>query len=86
MTNREKYDAAFVSTFRLEAQKLSGLTYQSIPQWDSIGHMALMAALEETFSIELDVDDIIDFSSYQSGTEILRKYNVEIVLKIEVGA
>lgn len=78
MTNREKYDAAFIDTFRLEAQKLSELTYQGIPQWDSIGHMALMAALEETFGIELDVDDIIDFSSYQSGAGILKKYNVEV--------
>ena len=40
--------------------------------------MALMAVLEEAFAIELDIDDIIDFSSYSLGPEILSKYGIEI--------
>ena len=55
-----------------------GLEYQGIPEWDSVGHMGLVAALEDAFDIMMDTDDIIDFSSYNKGIEILStKYNVE---------
>ena len=42
----------------------------------SVGHMTLMAALEEAFDIVLDIDDIIEFGSYTLGLEILKKYDV----------
>lgn len=78
MTNNEKYIDAFTKTFLIEESKLSNLKYQSISTWDSVGHMGLIAALEEAFHVELDIDDIIDFSSYETGKEILKKYNVDI--------
>jgi hypothetical protein len=40
--------------------------------------MGLMAQLEETFGIMLDTEDVIDFSSFEKGKSILRKYNVEL--------
>jgi acyl carrier protein len=40
--------------------------------------MSLISALEEAFDIMMDTDDIIDFSSYEKGKEILKKYDVEI--------
>jgi acyl carrier protein len=52
--------------------------YQGIPEWDSISHMELMTILEKTFSIEMDIDDIIDFSSFEAGKSILAKYGVQI--------
>ena len=78
MGNLEKYQQAFKETFMVEEEKFSDLKYQDIPEWDSVGHMALMAALEENFQIELDIDDIIDFSSFEYGKEILRKYEVDV--------
>ena len=54
------------------------LVYESVSEWDSVGHMGMIAELEETFDIMLETDDIIDFSSYKKGMEILAKYNVEI--------
>ena len=77
MTNHEKYMNAFVSSFGVEAGTAETLEYHSIPQWDSVGHMTLMADLEEAFDIMLDTDDIIDFSSFAKGKEILAKYDVE---------
>lgn len=77
MTNLEKYNNTFIETFQIEANKLEGLEYQSITEWDSVGHMSLIAALEEAFDIMMDTDDIIDFSSYGKGKEILVKYDVE---------
>ena len=79
MSNQEKYDQAFGDSFSLDdSQKLTSLEYNQIPEWDSIGHMELMAALEDAFDVTLDTDDIIEFSSYQKGVAILAKYDVII--------
>jgi acyl carrier protein len=79
MTNKEKYDQVFIESFSVTAEQLNeGLVYQSVQQWDSIGHMGMVAALEEAFDIMLETDDIIDFGSYTKGIEILSKYEVVI--------
>lgn len=78
MTNLEKYKNAFCEAFQIEDSKLTGLSYQAIPTWDSVGHMALIAALEQEFDIMMETDDIIDLSSFEKGMEILSK-NYEIV-------
>lgn len=78
MTNKEKYDLAFTTTFEIDAEQLnSSLEYQSITAWDSVGHMALMAELEDQFDIMLEMDDIVDFGSYETGLKTLAKYGVE---------
>ena len=79
MSNLEKYNEAFVATFGITEEQLNGLKYQDIQAWDSVGHMALIAALEDAFDIMMDTDDIIDLSSYEKGKEILSKaeYGVE---------
>ena len=70
------YNNAFTESFGISEDKLSGLKYQDILEWDSVGHMALMSSIEEAFDIEMEIDDIIDFSSYQKGKEILVKYKI----------
>lgn len=75
--NKDKYDKVFRESLKLEQKQLNAdLVYNSVPAWDSVGHMAMMAALEGEFGIMMDPDDIIDFSSYQKGFEILAKYDV----------
>lgn len=71
MTNIEKYTNAFVETLGVKESEVEGLEYQAITEWDSVGHMSLIAAIEEVFDIMMDTDDIIDFSSYEKGKEIL---------------
>lgn len=71
MTNLEKYNQAFVEALEISEDLLPGLEYQGIEQWDSVGHMGLVATLEDAFDIMMDTDDIIDFSSYEKGKEIL---------------
>lgn len=79
MSNLEKYVAAFVEGLGVEARVVnSTLEYQSIDAWDSVGHMGLIAELEDTFDIEMETDDIVDFSSFDAGKDILKKYGVEI--------
>jgi acyl carrier protein len=78
MNNFQKYVATFTSTLLVEESALANLKYQDIAAWDSVGHMSLMAALEEAFEIEMDIDDIIEFSSFEVGRTILEKYNVSM--------
>ena len=79
MENKEKYEQVFIKSFALTKEDLNEkLIYESVPSWDSIGHMGMIAELEDVFSIELDTDDIIDFSSFEKGKEILQKYNVTV--------
>lgn len=73
MTNQEKYTNAFVEALEISREQAEGLEYQAIPEWDSVGHMSLIAAVEEAFDIMMDTDDIIDFSSFEKGKEILGK-------------
>jgi acyl carrier protein len=74
----DKYDKVFVKSFKIKKDKLKKLKYNSIPQWDSVGHMSMIGSLEETFNITLEMDDIIDFSSYEFGKKILKKYKIKI--------
>lgn len=77
MTNLEKYNKAFCDSFEITEDKLAGLKYQQIELWDSVGHMTLVANLEDAFDIMMETDDIIDLSSYEKGMEILsQKYNI----------
>jgi|TARA_B110000259_G_C13814920_1_gene322275 acyl carrier protein len=78
MDNLEKYKNVFIETFQIKESQLEGLKYQDVDEWDSVGHMGLMTDLEEAFDIEMDIDDIIDFSNFEKGMEILGKYNIVI--------
>ena len=79
MSNIEKYNNAFMETFEIAESILPDLKYQDIAAWDSVGHMSLIAALEEAFDIMMDTDDIIELSSYEKGKEILAKDDYGVV-------
>ena len=79
MSNLKKYEKVFIDCFSVDKEKLKkDLEYNSIPKWDSVGHMSMIAALEETFDITFEMDDVIDFSSYKTGKKILKKYKINI--------
>ena len=79
MTNIEKYNKSFIEVFEISEETLAGLKYQDIATWDSVGHMNLIAAIEDSFDVMFDTDDIIDFNSYEKGMEILSKPEYGIV-------
>jgi len=67
----------FVQTLAIKREQVTlNLTYQSIPEWDSVGHMALVGEIENTFNVTLDTDDIIGMSDVAKAVEILRKHGV----------
>lgn len=78
MSNREKYNKAFMDALDVQESLLTGLQYQDVPAWDSVGHMGLISELEDTFDIQFETDDIVDFNSYEKGIELLKKYDVVV--------
>ena len=80
MNNSEIYKAVFVESLQVPSENFNeNIEYNEVPEWDSIGHMSLVSNIEEKFNIEMDIDDIIEFSDYKKGKEILKKYEVEIL-------
>ena len=63
----DKYNKVFIKSFKVKKENLKKLKYESIQQWDSVGHMSMIGMLEDAFNITLEMDDIIDFSSYEYG-------------------
>ena len=77
MSNKQKFKDIFIKSLAMDDKKFGeNIKYNEIPEWDSIGHMTLMSGLEEGFGITMDTDDIVDFSSFKKGIEILKKYKV----------
>lgn len=77
MSNFEKFQEAFADALNIPKEEITDeLAYQSIPEWDSITHMILISQLEDTFSVSIDTDDVIDLSSVGKAKEILAKYNI----------
>ena len=77
MKNKDKYIDIFIESLSIDKKKFNEkLKYNDIPEWDSINHMTLTSGLEEGFNISMDSDDIIDFSSFKKGMQILKKYKI----------
>jgi len=79
MANIETYNQIFFDVLGVKEDELSNLTYQGTELWDSVGHMALIAAIEDAFDIMMETDDIINFSSYKKGIDILKdNYGIKL--------
>lgn len=79
MSNGEIYKKVFVECFSVAEDALNeNFTYQCVATWDSVGHMGMIAALEDAFGIMMETEDIIEFSSFTIGIEKLKKYGVDI--------
>ena len=78
MSNINKLIETFRDGLNLAAAvDVPKLNYRDVKEWDSVGHMALVGALEEAFDVMLDTDDVIDMSSFDKAIEILGKYDVD---------
>jgi len=77
--NEDKLKSAFIKTIGvLPGCDFNSLEYSKTEGWDSIAHMALIAAIEEEFDIMLETDDVIAMNSYPLAKEILKKYEVAL--------
>lgn len=77
--SQEKYKKIFMDVFSLkEDQFQNNIEYNAISEWDSIGHMTMIAEMENVFGIMMETDDVMDFNSYAKGIEILKKYGITV--------
>jgi acyl carrier protein len=56
---------------------VENLKYRDIEEWDSVGHMALIAAIEDEFGVEFETDQVIDMSSFKVALDMLRGFGVD---------
>lgn len=79
MTNKEKYNNIFVEVFGIEPENLdNNFSKETVAQWDSVHQLNLVNLVEDTFDIMLDPEQIIEFTSYPKGLEIIKSQGVEI--------
>lgn len=64
--------AVFVEALDLGADvDVENLKYRDLEAWDSVGHMALIAAIEDEFDVEFDTDQVIDMSSFKVAVDMV---------------
>ena len=77
MSTLERYKKVFIEALSISPDTFTEeIKYNDVAEWDSIGHMTLISGLEEGFEITIETDDIVDFSSFNKGKDILKKYKI----------
>jgi acyl carrier protein len=67
-----KLREVFVEALDLDADvDVENLKYRDLEAWDSVGHMALVAAIEDEFDVEFDTDQVIDMSSFKVAVDMV---------------
>lgn len=78
MTNIEKLKNAFVEGLEMSLDEVENATMENVDKWDSIGQMSLVAIIEDAFGIEFEPDEVMRFTSFAAGIDILKQHNIEI--------
>jgi acyl carrier protein len=62
-----------------DSTDVHSIAWGQTEEWDSVAHMQLVAALEVTFGIMIDTDDVIAMSDYSEIRRIVNEtYGVEL--------
>ena len=77
MTNIEKLKNAFVEGLEISIEDVENATMESVDKWDSIGQMSLIAIIEDAFGVEFEPDEVMRFTSFVAGVDILKNHNIE---------
>jgi acyl carrier protein len=71
----ERVRKVFVSVLNLDpTPDRTALVYNQAEGWDSVAHMMLVAGLEEEFDCMLEMNEILDMSSYDKVVDIMAKH------------
>lgn len=70
----KRIQALLVESLRVPPDQITPeLTFGDLPQWDSMGHMEVMMALEAQFGIEINADTITTLTSVPAITNYLQE-------------
>ncbi|MEO5347528.1 MAG: acyl carrier protein [Magnetococcus sp. YQC-9] len=50
------------------------LTMIEVPTWDSIGHMNLIGAVEESFGFRFELEELVEIDSVTALIDIIQKH------------
>lgn len=79
MTNIDKYNQIFTEVFGVTPSLLNDdFGKETADQWDSVHQLNLVSLAEEAFDIMLDPEDIMGFTSYAKGKEILMNQDIDL--------
>jgi acyl carrier protein len=78
MSNIEKLKNAFVEGLEIPVVEVENATMDSVEKWDSIGQMSLIAIIEDEFGIELEQEEVMQFTSFAAGVNILKNHGIEL--------
>ena len=74
MTRDDRLDGAFRLGLGLPADAdPADAAYGRTEGWDSVGHMELIAAIESSFGLALDADEVFEMVDYASVRRMLEE-------------
>lgn len=78
MTNLEKLNQIFCEVYSVEESVLNeNFINTNVETWDSIHQLSMVAAIEETFDLMMDAEDILEMTSYENVKKLLTdKYEI----------
>jgi len=77
MNGFEKLQNAIATTLKVPAGKINEKSRkEDLPQWDSLAHLNLMMAIEQTFDVALEVEDFDRLTSVPAIIEVLEREGV----------
>ena len=63
--------------FKINSLEISDTSSRNtIEQWDSMGHLALITALEEHFRVSISIADAMEMANIRKIKDVLKEYGV----------
>lgn len=75
----EKIEQMLESVFTDESgQAAAGKPFTELECWDSLRYMYLVLAIQSTFGVELNSDQILRVTSLSGVQEVLKEHNIDL--------
>ncbi len=77
MNTTEEFYEIIASAIAIKKELVNeNLTYQEIPEWDSMSHLLIVEAFEQFYQIKFDFNDILEMDTVGKIREKMKKYEV----------
>ncbi len=79
MSQAEVFITMLMEVFSISRDEIDNdATPDDIESWTSVSHMDLMARFEDTFGLELDVEEITEMDSIGAIKDALKTHGIEV--------
>ena len=76
MTLRPEIGNIFADVFKYDGEITPATSRHDVPKWDSLQHMALVAAIEQSFGVSLSMDEMVEMHTVGDICNILDRHGV----------